>query len=247
MLITFVELTYIFWYDSNMKIEKQKAIELRGKGLSYSLISEQLGISKSTLSNWLKDLPYTPNEQVLSRIKLGQGTYGLRRRQMRIDEISKLNVQGISEIGKVSKRDLWMIGLGLWIGEGSKTMEQIRLVNSDPKVIRLFICWLREICELKDENMTLAMHLYPDSDEQLSMKYWMGITQLTKKQFRKTQIDKRLDKKRSKTGKTPHGTLHITVASHDNPDKGVRLYRRMMGWVSGIIIGADVENRTPST
>jgi transposase len=51
-----------------MRIEKRQAVELRGKGMSYGLISEKLGISKSTLSNWLKDLPYTPNEQVLSRI-----------------------------------------------------------------------------------------------------------------------------------------------------------------------------------
>jgi len=202
--------------------------------MSYGLISGQLGVSKSTLSNWLKDLPYTPNEQVLSRIKRGQGAYGLRRRQMRIDEISDLKTQGIFEIGKVSKRDLWMIGLGLWIGEGSKTMEQIRLVNSDPRVVHLFIYWLREICELEDQNITVAMHLYPDSDELSSIKYWMNITKLPKKQFRKTQIDRRLDKKRSKLGKTPHGTLHITVASNHNPDKGVRLYRKMMGWISGV-------------
>ncbi len=218
-----------------MRIEKQRAVELRGKGMSYSLISEQLGVSKSTLSNWLKDLPYTPNEVVLSRIRRGQGTYGLRRRQIRIDDIALLKAKGISEVGKVSKRDLWMIGLGLWIGEGSKTMEQIRLVNSDPRVVRLFIRWLREICELQDENITIAMHLYPDSDELSSMKYWMSITKLPKRQFRKTQIDRRLDKKRLKIGKTPYGTLHITVASNHNPDKGVRLYRRMMGWISGVI------------
>ena len=224
----------IYWYNSDMRIEKQRAVGLRGEGMSYSLISEQLGVSKSTLSNWLKDLPYTPNEQVLDRISRGQGAYGLRRRQMRIDEISKLKAQGISEVGKVSKRDLWMIGLGLWIGEGSKTMEQIRLVNSDPRVVCLFISWLREICELQDENITIAIHLYPDSDELSSMKYWMNITKLPKKQFRKTQIDRRLDKKRSKIGKTPHGTLHITVVSNQNPDKGVRLYRRMMGWISGV-------------
>ncbi len=217
-----------------MRFEKQTAIALREKGMSYSLISNQLCISKSTLSNWLKDLPYTPNEEVIDRIKHGQGTYGLRKRQIRLDEISELKAKGITEIGEMSKRDLWMIGLGLWIGEGSKTQEQIRLVNSDPKVISLFIKWLREIFELKDENITVAMHLYPDSDELESMKYWMNITKLPKEQFRKTQIDRRLDKKTQKFGKTPNGTLHISVASNHNPEKGVRLHRKMMGWISGV-------------
>lgn len=218
-----------------MRTDKHRAIELRKNGMSYSLISNELGISKSTLSNWLKDLPYTPNKQVIDRIKHGQGTYGLRRRQIRIDEISELKTQGIAEIGEMSKRDLWMLGLGLWIGEGSKTMEQIRLVNSDPRVVQLFISWLRKICDLKHENITIAMHLYPDSDELSSMKYWMDITKLPKEQFRKTQIDRRLDKKFIKAGKTPHGTLHITVVSSHSSDKGVRLYRRMMGWISGVI------------
>ncbi len=37
--------------------EREKAIELRKKGMSYSQIREKLGTPKSTLSNWLKDHP----------------------------------------------------------------------------------------------------------------------------------------------------------------------------------------------
>ncbi len=218
-----------------MRIEKQKAIKLREAGMSYSLIAKELSLSKSTLSNWLKDVPYTPNEEVLIRTSNGRGAYGIRRRELRLRETIELKQIGAEEIGAITKRDLWMLGLGLWIGEGSKTMEQIRLVNSDAKVIQLFMRWLREICELQNNNITIAMHLYPDSNETLSRAYWMDVTKLPFEQFRKTQIDKRLDKKQSKIGKIPHGTLHITVASGKNPDKGVRLYRRMMGWVSAIM------------
>lgn len=38
-------------------LEKQKAINLRKKGYSYSQIKEELGTSKSTLSAWLCDMP----------------------------------------------------------------------------------------------------------------------------------------------------------------------------------------------
>lgn len=203
--------------------------------MSYTLIHERLGVPKSTLSGWLRNIPYTPNNTVLERIKRGQGAYGIARQKARVIEISQFKEKGIQEIGSLSKRDLWMVGLGLWIGEGSKTIEQIRLVNSDPRVIRLFVHWLREICKLEDENITVAMHLYPDSDPLASMRYWMRITSLPSGQFRKTQIDRRLDKQQQKLGKTPHGTLHVTVASNKNPDRGVRLYRRMMGWIAAII------------
>ncbi len=211
-----------------------KALEMRKRGMSYSIIQNELGIPKSTLSNWLRDMPYHPNEIVLGRIKAGQGKIGLKRHEQRLDEIEMLRNQGVDEVGRLTKRDLWMVGLGLWIGEGSKTIEQIRLVNSDPIVVRLFIRWLREICKLDNSNITLAMHLYPDSDEEKSKKYWARITGLPLSQFRKTQIDRRLNKQRSKAGKLSHGTLHITVASKGNADRGVRLHRRMMGWVAGV-------------
>jgi len=218
-----------------MRSEKAQAIKLRVAGMSYGLIADELRVPKSTLSNWLRDVPYIPSDEVLLRIKNGQGRYGLQRRQNRIDEIKELKAIGIAEIGDVTKRDLWMLGLGLWIGEGSKTMEQIRLVNSDPQVIRLYMRWLREVCELENENITVAMHLYPDSDESASKQYWSRITSLPSTQFRKTQIDKRIDKKQLKTGKLQHGTLHVTVASNHNPNKGVRLHRRMMGWIAKVM------------
>lgn len=36
---------------------KLKAITLRKKGMSYSQIKTEIGISKSTLSGWLSDMP----------------------------------------------------------------------------------------------------------------------------------------------------------------------------------------------
>lgn len=37
--------------------DKEKALALRSKGYSYSMIKEEIGISKSTLSGWLRDFP----------------------------------------------------------------------------------------------------------------------------------------------------------------------------------------------
>lgn len=39
------------------KLDKQRAILLRKRGYSYSQIKNKLGISKSTLSGWLYDIP----------------------------------------------------------------------------------------------------------------------------------------------------------------------------------------------
>lgn len=211
-----------------------EAIKMRSEGWSYSDITKRLGVPKSTLSGWLKGVSYTPNKTVMNRVVTGRGIYGLRRQKMRIAETEALISLGKDEVGFLTNRDLWMVGLGLWLGEGSKTLEQIRLVNSNPDVVRLFVKWLREICKLENKNITLAMHLYPDSNENECKKYWMEITDLPATQFRKTQVDRRTNKSTSKVGKSPFGTLHVTVVSNRDPDKGVRLYRRLLGWVSAI-------------
>lgn len=222
-------------YTSTMRHDKQVAVSMRRDGWSYSDITKRLGIPKSTLSGWMKDIPFRPNQTVVDRVKSGQGKYGMVRHQLRIQEVERLKKQGENEIGKISNRDLLMLGIGLWLGEGSKTLEQIRLVNSDPDVIQLFLKWFRVICSLDDKNITASMHLYPDSRQDESLQYWMSITGLPKSQFRKTQIDRRLGKSTLKIGKNQHGTLHIGVVSNGDPDKGVRLYRRVKGWVSGAL------------
>ena len=58
---------------------RNEAIKLRKKGHSYNLISLKLNISKSTLSYWLKEVPYTPNKEVLKRIKLGPYVSGKKK------------------------------------------------------------------------------------------------------------------------------------------------------------------------
>lgn len=45
--------------------EKQRARELRTQGWSYNDILREVGVSKSTLSLWLRDIPLT-DEQILA-------------------------------------------------------------------------------------------------------------------------------------------------------------------------------------
>ena len=50
-----------------MNYLKEKAIELRKAGWSYNTIKEKIGVSKSTLSNWLSRIPFIPNEEIIKR------------------------------------------------------------------------------------------------------------------------------------------------------------------------------------
>jgi|SRR5579859_3909176 len=214
---------------------RTQAERLRQTGYSYNMITEALGISKGTLSYWFKDKPFTPNKKVLDRIKYGPIKAGARSHNRRVKEISELKELGKRELGELSKRDLWLLGLGLYIGEGSKTTEMVKIINSDPAVIITSIKWLKEVCNLSSDNMAIRLHIYPDTDEKKAVEYWRSITGLKYSNFRNVSVDSRTDKKVNKKGKLPYGTAHLYVIANGDQNKGVKLYRRINGWVAGAL------------
>jgi len=214
---------------------KEKAIEYRKRGYSYSMISEKLGLSKSTLSDWLREIPYKPNKKVLRRIKLGQMKSAQFKHDQRMADIKRMKMLAKKELGRLTKRDLWLLGIGLYLGEGTRLEERVRIINSDPEIIKLAIKWFKEICGLTTKNFTIAIHTYPDNNIQETINFWSKVTGIPKRQFGKTQIDKRSNKSSKKRRKLPYGTAHLTVRANGKRGFGVSLHRRIMGWIESVI------------
>lgn len=217
------------------KTPRMRAQKMRDAGFSYNMIHDTLGVAKSTLSTWFKNRPFTPNRKVLRRIQYGPIKSAEQRHNEKVAAIQRLGAEGAREIGKLTRRDLWLVGLGLYIGEGSKSYETIRIINSDPGVIKLALKWFRETCGVENKNVSIAIHLYPDNNVGQCLRYWSKITKLPLKNFGKTQIDTRMNKSTLKRRKLPYGTAHITILRRDNPELGVRLYRRLGGWITGVL------------
>lgn len=215
-----------------MKYElRQNATVLRKSGHSYNYIAEKVGVSKSTLSYWLADIPYTPNAETIKRIGNARAQSGRVKSKQKLESILKAQEVAKKDIGTLSKRDLFMLGIGLYIGEGGKTFNIIRLINSNPMVIKAIIKWFMGVCDLTKENFTLAIHLYPDNNVETCLKYWEQETRIPREQFGKTQIDRRKDKKFGKKGKLPYGTAHLTIRSNGKREHGVFLSRKINAWM----------------
>lgn len=210
---------------------KEKAISYRKQGYSYGMISEKLRLAKSTLSNWLKEVPYKPSKEVLKRIKLAPIKSAQIAHNRKVANIVKIKKLAKRELGKLTKRDLWFVGIGLYLGEGSKLYERTRIINSDPKIIKLAVKWFREICGLENENLIPTVHTYPDNNISETINYWAKITGISRRQFSKTQIDRRLNKSDKKKRKLPYGTLHLQIKSYGKKEFGKSLHRRIMGWI----------------
>lgn len=210
---------------------RQRAVRLRQQGWSYNIIASRLGVAKSTLSHWLREVPYTPNTVVRKRIREGPYKSNIVRHKRKMHSIAEARTKAAQELGILSKRDLWMIGIGLYMGEGSKLYESIRIINSDPQIIRLAVRWFREICGLGEDNFSIAVHLYPDVSPRAAMRFWSKVTELPLSKFGKTQIDTRTNKTMNRQRKLPYGTAHLTIKCCGNPEFGVLLHRRIMGWL----------------
>ncbi len=214
---------------------KQEAVYYRKKGYSYNMISQKLGLSKSTLSDWLKELPYYPNKTVIKRIKEGPARSGQIRHNQKVANILKMKKFAKKELGKLTKRDLWLLGIGLYLGEGSKSSNgTIRVINSNPDIIKLAIKWFKNICGLTIKNFNLALHLYPDHNIKKSINFWSKTTGIPKNQFGKTQIDIRTKKSTIRKNKLLYGTAHLTIISNGNQKFGVMLQRRILGWLDAV-------------
>ena len=66
------------------------------------------------------------------------------------------------------------VGLGIWWGEGNKRHKgAIRVGNSDPKLIKAFIDFLREICGVKKSKLLFGLQVFSDINSVAAKKYWV--------------------------------------------------------------------------
>jgi len=131
-------------------------------------------------------------------------------------------------------RDLFLLGIGLYLGDGEKTYENVRITNSDPKIIKIAMEWFQRICGFEMKNFIPSVHLYPDNDIEESLDYWSRITGIPREQFNKAQVDQRSNKSERKRRKLPYGTFHLKTKSFGGKEFGRGLHRRIMGWIEAV-------------
>jgi hypothetical protein len=219
--------------------EKKKSLELRAEGYSYNYISRKLDVPKSTLSNWLKDLSFIPNKITSKAIINSQQKAISASRSDRIISLVKAREYAEQNIKNLSSREILLIGMGIYIGEGSKAYNTTRIVNSDPRIIKFSLLWLKKCFGLSDENIKIRIHIYPDNDEKKTLEFWMNQLNLKKYFFQTFYIDRRINKRKNRAGILPYGTAHMSVISNGNKKFGVLLHRKILATIDCILNKRD--------
>ena len=101
---------------------KEKAIRLRREGETYSEILKIILVAKSTLSEWFKEVSLSKSQaQILTEKKLAAARKGGEaKRSQRILRMKLIREDALKDIKRISKRELWLIGIALYWSEGSK-------------------------------------------------------------------------------------------------------------------------------
>ena len=104
------------------KKEKELAIHLRRKGKSYSEILAKIPVAKSTLSLWLREIGLSkPHKQKLTEKRLlAARRGGETRKKQRLEFTKSIYKKTSDDIDKISKRDLWLMAVMLYLAVGSK-------------------------------------------------------------------------------------------------------------------------------
>lgn len=161
--------------------EQQLARELRAQSWTLKEIAEELGVSKSSASVWVRGVDLVPKPRM-------RGHSGCRPHPLTIRkeaEIERCREEGDAFIGEVSDRDLTMFALALYAGEGSKTDGSVVFSNSDPVLMRIFIKWFRSHFDLDESRLRTRLCLHADLDLAAAIAFWSSVTGVPQAQFNK--------------------------------------------------------------
>lgn len=218
--------------------EKEKAINLRKKGLSYSEILKEVPVAKSTLSRWLRSVGLSKyQKQRLTKKKiLGQQKAWKANIRKRIEKTERIKNLAKKEIDALSHKELWLVGIMLYWAEGCKeksyrTGEQVALMNTDPNILKIFKIWLLDCCKVDPRDLVYDMYIHKSAKNNLEKveRYWRKQLNIPSSVSFRIYFKKHNPKTvRKNINENYYGTARIKVnASTD-------FNRKIAGWMEGV-------------
>lgn len=212
--------------------QREAAIRLRIAGTSISDISEELSVSKSTVSYWCRDISLSA--QAIQKIALrsnSKSTHALLAyteslRTQRQDRIKVDMATGKKRLGRLTDRDHYCLGIGLYWGEGYKQGNQeLGFTNSNPGIIIFYLDWLKRHFAVTSNDLILRVSINAQHRHRIDAvhAFWSRLTKISPNQFTAPSFITTVSKKQYSNETTHFGTLRIKVR------RGTRMRREILG------------------
>jgi hypothetical protein len=227
--------------------EHARACELRALGLTYTEIAAELGVSTSSISQWVRDMPRIGRlsyEECRKRNADGVARYWEAVGTIREARRHAICESAVAQIGAMSEREVLIAGAVAYWCEGTKSKayaprDRVTFINSDPHLITFFLRFLA-VAGVADDRLICRVHIHESADVPAAQAFWQDVTGLPADQFRRPTLKRHNPKTiRKNVGDAYHGCLIIDVR------RSTELYRQIQGWAAAAMAAQSPTEPAP--
>ena len=170
---------------------KEKAEKLRVQGFSLNQIHREMGISKSVLSGWLREVPLSVEgkKRLQSTITHGQFVAAERKKQRTTLLLKTYLNEAQKELSnfRIDRNSAKLLAALIYWCEGEKNiLRAVNFTNSDPDLINTFLKLLRRAFSLDETKFRICLHLHSYHSESEMKTFWSDRTGIPQTQFMKS-------------------------------------------------------------
>jgi hypothetical protein len=204
------------------KLEAQaRACVLRSQNRTLADIARLLGVAKSSVSVWVRDVPFTPSPR-----RTGPQRRRHPQHERRLREIAECDALGVERIGELSEAAFLAAGVALYAGEGAKADRTVKLANTDPAMVRFFCAWLRTFFDIDEGRLRVNVYLHDGLDLERAEAMWSDVTGVPGSQFRKPY--RAVADTSIRTTKHEYGCVYVVYSCS-------RTHRQIMGLIRALL------------
>jgi len=168
--------------------------------MSIGYIEKKLGIPKSTLSGWFKNVQLTKPKKIQLHQNWKNALVKARKKavlwhnQQKAIRVSKAKEEALKTYNAININDRNILDLALamlYLGEGFKKTGETGMGNSDPSILKFFISCLQKNYNFDVSKIKCALHLRADQDPQKVKRYWSQQLNIPIKNLNSFFVDKR--------------------------------------------------------
>lgn len=197
--------------------EKEEAILLRKKGISFAKIAKELGVAKSSVSKWVRHvkLPEKIRKDLYDKQRKGREK-GIITLVKNAKDLRLKNQDKGREFAKKGNLQHAM-GCMIYWGEGRKGRNTVAIANTDSDLLLFFKAFIDTFFNVKKEEFRITVNCYLNNGFSKCdiEKYWLKLLSLPDCCFKKS-IFKTADKLNSKSHKIhPYGVCTLQLNRTD--------------------------------
>jgi hypothetical protein len=161
-------------------VEQPRARELRAESWTLVEIAAELGVAKSSVSLWVRDIEFEPKPRQRPIFR-NPSSLHLKK----LAEIEAADAWARTYVASLSEDGFFAAGIALYAGEGAKTDHSVKFANTDPAMVAFFCRWLRRYFVIDESRMRVSVYLHQGLDIDAAESHWSDVTGVPREQFHK--------------------------------------------------------------